>query len=353
MNRTALTFFKNLMATPTPSGWEHRGQNVVANYMKRYADSVETDVHGSVHGVLNAKAKTRIMLAGHCDEIGLMVQFISDKGLLTMSALGGVNVPLLQGERVIIHTAKGPVRGVIGVMPIHMIEPKDRDKAATKIHELWVDIGAKDKKDAEQAVQLGDVATIDAGWIDLRNGLVASRGFDDRVGAFVIADVLRHLKGKSLKVAVHAVSTVQEEVGLRGAHTAAFAVDPHIGIAVDVGFSTDYPGMNEKIVGTATLGDGPILHMGPTYSHKLLAIMQKTATKAKIKTQIQPEARGSGTDAYAMHLTRGGVAAGLISVPSRYMHSPVETISLKDAEASSKLIAETILGLTGREKYTR
>jgi putative aminopeptidase FrvX len=353
MNRTALTFFKNLMATPTPSGWEHRGQNVVATYMKRYADSVETDVHGSVHGVLNAKAKTRVMLAGHCDEIGLMVQFISDKGLLTMSALGGVNVPLLQGERVIIHTAKGPVRGVIGVMPIHMIEPKDRDKAATKIHELWVDIGAKDKKDAEKAVQLGDVATIDAGWIDLRNGLVASRGFDDRVGAFVIADVLRRLKGKSLKVAVHAVSTVQEEVGLRGAHTAAFAVDPHIGIAVDVGFSTDYPGMNEKIVGTATLGDGPILHMGPTYSHKLLKIMQKTATKAKIKTQIQPEARGSGTDAYAMHLTRGGVAAGLISVPSRYMHSPVETISLKDAEASSKLIAETILGLTGREKYTR
>ncbi|MDP6630944.1 MAG: M42 family metallopeptidase [Kiritimatiellia bacterium] len=353
MNKTALTFFQDLMATPSPTGWEHRGQNIVAAYMKCYADTVETDVHGSVHGVMNPGATVRVMLAGHCDEIGLMVQYISDKGLLTMSALGGVNVPLLQGERIIIHTAKGPVPGVVGVMPIHMIEPKDREKAATKIHDLWVDIGAKSRKDAEKAVKLGDVATIDAGWTDLKNGLVACRGFDDRVGAFVVADVLRQLKNKPLKVAVHAVSTVQEEVGLRGGRTAAFAIDPHIGIAVDVGFATDYPGMNEKIVGTANLGDGPILHMGPTYSHRLLEIIRKTATKAKIRTQIQPEGRGTGTDAYAIQMTRGGVAAGLVSVPSRYMHSPVETIALKDAEATAKLIAETIIGLSGREKFTR
>ncbi len=353
MNRTALTFFKSLMATPSPTGWEHRGQNVVAEYMKRYADTVETDVHGSVHGVLNPNAKVRVMLAGHCDEIGLMVQYISDKGLITMSALGGVNVPLLQGERIIVHTAKGPVPGVVGVMPIHMIEPKDREKAATKIHELWVDIGAKTRKDAEKVVQLGDVATIDAGWTELKNGLVACRGFDDRAGAFVVADVLRLLKNKPLKVAVHAVSTVQEEVGLRGGRTAAFTIDPHIGIAVDVGFATDYPGMNEKIVGTANLGGGPILHMGPTYNHKLLDKIRATATKAKIKTQIQPESRGMGTDAYAMQMTRGGVAAGLISVPSRYMHSPVETIALKDAEATAKLIAETVMNLTGRERFVR
>ncbi|NQU39917.1 MAG: M42 family metallopeptidase [Lentisphaerae bacterium] len=353
MNKTALSFFKALMATPTPTGWEHRGQNVVADYMKTYADTVETDVQGCVHGVLNPTANVRVMLAGHCDEIGLMVQYISDKGLLTMTALGGVNVPLLQAERIIIHTAKGPIPGVVGVKPIHLMDAKERETAVTKIYELWVDIGAKTRKDAEKVVALGDVATIDAGWTDLRNGLVACRGFDNRVGAFIITDVLRRLKGKTLKVAVHAVSTVQEEVGLRGAHTAAFAVDPHIGIAVDVGFATDYPGMNEKIVGTANLGDGPILHMGPTYSHKLLSIIQKTATKAKIKTQIQPEGRGTGTDAYAMQMTRGGVAAGLISVPSRYMHSPVETISISDADACSQLIAETIIGLTGREVFTR
>ncbi len=350
MKAEALRFFKTLMATPTPSGWEHEGQNVVADYMRQYADSVETDIHGSVHGVVNPDADVRVMLAGHCDEIGLMVQHIDDKGFLYMSSVGGVNVRLLQGERIVIHAARGPVPGVVGVKPIHLMEAKERDAPIKKVHELWVDIGAKTRKDAEKCVALGDVATIDTGWIELRNGLVACRGFDDRVGAFVIADVLRLLKGKELNVAVHAVSTVQEEVGLRGARTAAFRVDPHIGIAVDVGFATDYPGMNEKIVGTAKLGEGPVLHRGPTYNHKLLKILERTAKKARIKTQMQPESYGAGTDALAIQLTRGGVASALISVPNRYMHSPVETIALKDADATARLIAGTILSLTGKEK---
>ncbi len=350
MNARALAFLKKLLSTPTPSGWEKEGQNVVAEYASQFADTVETDIHGSVHAVLNSRAKKRVMLAGHCDEIGLMVQFIDDKGFLYMSAIGGVNVPLLQGERILIHTARGPVCGVVGVKPIHLMEKKDRESPANKIHDLWVDIGAKTRKDAEKAVKLGDVATIDTGWIELRNGLVACRGFDDRIGSFVIADVLRLLKGKPLNVAVHAVSTVQEEIGLRGARTAAFNVDPHIGIAVDVGFATDYPNVNEKIVGTAKLGDGPILHRGPTYNHKLLKILEQTAKTSKIKTQMQPEARGAGTDAYAMQMTRGGVAAALVSIPNRYMHSPVETIAIKDVENATRLIAQTILSLSGRER---
>ncbi len=350
MKPESLQFLKTLMATPTPSGWEHEGQNVVADYIRQYADSVETDIHGSVHAVMNPGADVRVMLAGHCDEIGLMVQHIDDKGFLYMSRVGGVDVRLLPGERIVIHSSRGAVPGVVGVKPIHLLEAKERDTPIKKIHELWVDIGAKTRKDAEKHVALGDVATIDTGWIELRNGLVACRGFDDRVGAFVIADVLRVLKGKELNVAVHAVSTVQEEIGLRGAQTAAFKVDPHIGIAVDVGFATDYPGMNEKIVGTAKLGAGPILHRGPIYNHKLLKIIERTAKKARIKTQMQPEPRGECTDAYAMQLTREGVAAALVSVPNRYMHSPVETIALKDAEAAIRLITQMILSLTGREK---
>lgn len=350
MKPEALQFFKTLMATPTPSGWEHEGQNVVADYMGRYADSVETDIHGSVHGVMNPDADVRVMLAGHCDEIGLMVQHIDEKGFLYMSCVGGIDVRLLQAERIVIHSARGAVPGVMGVKPIHMLSPKERDTPVKKIHELWVDIGAKNRKDAEKCVALGDVATVDTGWIELQNGLVACRGFDDRVGAFIIADVLRLLKGKELNVAVHAVSTVQEEIGLRGARTAAFKVDPHIGIAVDVGFATDYPGMNEKMVGTAKLGAGPVLHRGPTYNHKLLKLIERTAKKARIRTQMQPEPLGAGTDAYAIQMTRSGVAAALVSVPNRYMHSPVETIALKDAEASVRLIAQTILSMTGREK---
>ena len=350
MTKNALQFLKQLLETPTPTGSEERGQDLVSKYMKQYADKVSMDVHGNVVGVLNPDAPVRVMLAGHCDEIGLMVQYISPEGYLTMSALGGVNVSLLQGERIIIQTAKGPVPGVFGVKPIHLMSAEDRKKPANLIHELWVDIGAKDRKDAEKKVALGDVATINSGWIELGNGMVACRAFDNRIGAFIIADVLRLLKGKKLNVAVHAVSTVQEEVGLRGAKTAAFHVDPHIGIAVDVGFASDFPGVNAKIVGEAKLGDGPILHPGPTYNPNLLQILKKTATKQKIPTQLQPEARGVSTDAFALMMNRGGVASALISVPSRYMHSPVETISLKDAENTVKIIAATIAGMSGKEK---
>lgn len=350
MNKTSLTFLKQLLETPTPSGSETRGQKLVTAYMKKYADKVSMDVHGNVIGVLNPQAKTRIMLAGHCDEIGLMVQYISKEGFLTMSALGGITVSLLQAERIIIQTQNGPIPGVVGVKPIHLMTEEDRKKPVNRIQDLWVDIGAKDKKDAEKMVALGDVATINSGWIELGNGRIACRAFDNRIGAFIVSDVLRLLKGKQLHVAVHAVSTVQEEVGLRGAKTAAYNIDPHMGIAVDVGFSCDYPGMDPKIIGESKLGEGPILHPGPTYNPAFLEIIKKTAKKSKIKTQLQPEARGMSTDAFAMMLSRGGVASALISVPNRYMHSPVETIALSDAENTVKLIAATIEGLTGKEK---
>lgn len=351
MNNASLAFLKSLLAAPTPSGSEAAGQRIMAEYMRQHADEVRTDVHGNTIGILNPGADRRIMLAGHCDEIGLMVQYIDDEGFLYVSAVGGVNTRLLQGERVVIQSRGGPVRGVIGVKPIHMMTEKEREAGPPKIHELWVDIGAGNRKDAEKAVALGDVGIVDTGWIELRNGLVACRGFDDRIGAFVVADVLRALARRKLKVAVYAVSTVQEEVGLRGATTAAYGIDPHVGIAVDVGFATDCPDMNKKIAGEAKLGKGPILHNGPTYNPMLLARLMETARKQKIKTQLQPEPRGAGTDAYALHMTRAGVPAALVSVPSRYMHSPVETIALRDAETAVDLIAALVASLTGKERY--
>jgi len=352
MDAKALRFLKELLSLPTPSGYEQPGQKVVAEYMGRYADKVHTDVNGCVHGVLNPEAAFRVMLADHCDEIGLMIMHIDDKGFLYFQCVGGVNVPLLQGERVTIHTARGPIPGAIGVKPIHLMEQKDRDKAVAKAHELWIDIGAKSRKDAEKVVALGDVATVSSGWTELRNGLVACRGFDDRIGAFVVADVLRLVKGKQLNVAVHAVSTTQEEIGLRGAKTAAHAVNPDIGIAVDVGFATDSPDAEAKRVGEAKIGGGPVLHRGPNFNHRLQALMQRAASGAKLKTQMQPIPRGSGTDANVMQLTRAGVAAALISVPTRYIHSPVEILALKDVEATTKLIARVIQNLKGTENFT-
>lgn len=351
MQKVALNFLKELVSRPTPTGWEEPGQDVVAAHMGKYADKVSGDTMGNIHGVLNPGASKRIMLAGHCDEIGLMVQHIDEKGYLIMSALGGVNVTLLPAERIVIKTAKGDIPGVVGAKPIHLLEKEEREKPQNKIHELWVDIGAKDKKDAGKYVELGDVATIDTGWIELKNGLVACRGFDNRIGSFVVADVLRRLKGRKLKVAVHAVSTVQEEVGLRGARVASFGVDPHIGIAVDLGFSTDCPGVNEKIMGSSEIGSGPILHCGPTYNKELLGHIRKVAKDGKIATQFQPENRGMGTDAFAINMTRAGVPSALLSVPSRYMHSPVETLDVGDVDKTAELIAEFISKLGGREKW--
>jgi putative aminopeptidase FrvX len=352
MNQQALRFLKELLSKPTPSGYEEPGQRVVSAYMGRYADEVRTDVHGNVHAVLNPGGRYRVMLAGHCDEIGLMIMHIESNGLLYFDCVGGVNVSLLQGERVVVHTEKGDIPGVIGVKPPHLMDAKERE-GGKPIHayDLWIDIGAKDKREAARLVQPGDVATIASGWTQLRGRKVACRGFDDRAGAFVIADVLRQLAGKSLNVAVHAISTVQEEIGLRGAHTAAHAVDPLVGIAVDVTFATDQPDVDAKRVGEAALGKGPVLHRGANFNRHVFKGLQTTAKRLKVGTQIQPITRGSPTDANAIQLARAGVAAALISIPTRYIHSPVEVIDLADLEATPRLIAAFIAGLRGNESF--
>ncbi len=350
MDKAASEFLTTLLSTPTPSGYEQAGQAVVEKYLKPYAQDIRRDVHGNLHAVLNAKADFRVMLSGHCDEIGMMVMHIDDKGFVYVSAVGGVYVPLLQGERIVIHSAKGPVPGVIGVKPIHLMDAKERESAVFKIHELWVDIGAKDKAEAEEMVEPGDAATIDRGVLKLPNGRLVARGLDDRIGVYVVAEALRLTAKEKLNVAVHMVSSVQEEIGLRGATTAAYGIDPHIGIAVDVSFATDFPGCNPKLVGDASLGGGPILSRGPNFNPVVYDRLVRAAKDCRIKTQIHPIQRGSGTDANAMQLTRSGVAAGLVSVPCRYVHSAVETISTKDADNCAKLLARFLVNLKGSER---
>jgi endoglucanase len=351
MNESAVEFLKQLVATATPSGFEHGGQKLVADYMRGYADEVRRDAYGNTIGVINPENGFRVMLAGHCDEIGLMVQFIDEKGFLYVSAVGGVNVRLLQGERVIFQGRRRPVPGVIGVKPVHVMTQKERESGVPKIHELWVDIGARSRADAEKVIAPGDVGTVDAGWIDLRGGLVACRAFDDRIGAFIVADVLRRLAGRKLKVGVYAVSTVQEEIGLRGARMAAFGLDPSIGLVAEVGHATDFPDGNSKLLGEARLGGGPIVRRGPTYHPWVVERLEKTAARLKMKVQSQPEARGANTDAYALQISRAGIPTGIVSVPTRYMHSPVETICLKDADKAASLLAEFIVSLRGAEKF--
>ncbi len=351
MEKEALAFLEKLVATPSPSGYEQPAQRLMRERMAKFADEVRTDVHGNVIAVLNPDAPLRVMLAGHVDEIGLMVRHITDDGYIYVTQIGGIDPVVAVAQRVVIHGPKGDVPGVVGRKAIHLTDRDERGKQL-KIHELWIDIGAKDKKDAEKVVNVGDPVTFDVRLTHLRNNLVTARAFDDRMGAFVVAETLRKLQGKKLRVAVFGVSTVQEEIGLRGARTSAFGIDPHAGIAIDVGHATDSPGVDKKRVGDFTCGKGPIVARGANINPVLYDMIVAAARKRRIPIQIEGCPGGTGTDANVIQLTRAGVATALVSVPCRYMHSPCEIISLKDLDQTSTLLAAVLAAMPPDADFT-
>ncbi len=351
MRKESLDFLKQLMDAASPSGFEQPAQRVFRGYVAEFAEEVRTDVHGNATALLNPGGKLRVMLAGHCDEIGLMVNHIEDSGFIRFAVIGGIDQSLLPGARVLVHSKKGPVLGVIGKKPIHLMKPEERKKVAEVKH-LWIDIGVRKKADAEKVVELGDPVTVAAGFEVLRGDLAVSRGFDDKIGTFVVAETVRVLSGKKLRAAVFGVSTVQEEIGLRGAQTSAFGIDPHVGIAIDVGFASDFPGADKSEIGEVSLGKGPILHRGANINPVLGEHLVKTAKSQKIPYQMQPAPKATGTDANAMQVTRAGVAAAVVSIPNRYMHTPVEVVSLRDVENAAKLLAAAIEKMSEKMDFT-
>jgi len=351
MQKEALAFLEKLMSTPSPSGYEQPAQKLMREQMAPYADRVRTDVHGNVIAALNPDAPLRVMLAGHVDEIGLMIKHITDEGYLYVTAIGGIDPVVAVAQRVVVHGPRGDVPGVVARKAVHLTDKEERGKAM-KIHELWIDIGAKNKKDAEKAVTIGDPITFDVGLTRLRGGLVTARAFDDRMGAFAVAETLRKLKGKKLKVAVYGVSTVQEEIGIRGAKTSAFGIAPHAGIAIEVGHASDTPGVDKNRVGDIRCGKGPMVARGANINPVLYQMLVGAARKAKIAIQLEGVPGGTGTDANVIQITRAGVAAALIAVPCRYMHSPCEVISLKDLDAASSLLAALLARMPAEVDFT-
>jgi endoglucanase len=350
MRAESIEFLKKLLRTPSPSGCEEKIQKICRAYAEPYADEIYKDVHGNQYHVLNKQAPLRVMLAGHVDEIALMVNTIDSKGFIGFVPIGGVDGGVLHGQRVIVHGTHGPVAGVIGRKAIHLTPEEERHKASP-MHKMWIDIGARDKKDAEKAVAIGDPITIDAGYVELRNGIICARALDDRIGAFVVLETLRLLARKKINVAVYAVTTVQEEIGLRGATTSAYGCNPHAGIAVDVGWATDHPNGEGCRYGETRLGGGPILSRGPNINPVVRAGLVAAAKAAKVPLQHFAMPRGTGTDANAMQLSRGGVATALVGIPNRYMHTPVELVDLSDVENASKLIAAWISGLKANTSF--
>jgi endoglucanase len=338
MNLQAKDFLKNILTAPSTTGFEEPVQKLVREYVTPFADSVRTDVHGNVIAARNPDAPLRVMLAGHCDQIGLIVNYIADQGYLYVLTVGGWDIQNLVGVRVKIWTANGPVDGVIGKKPIHLMDDEDRKKVP-KIKDLWVDIGAINKAEAEQHVSVGDPITVELEYREMLNNLIAAPATDDKAGLWVAMEALRRIDASKLKVGVFAVSTVQEEVGLRGSRTSSFGIDPHIGIATDVTFATDCPTIEKKENGDVKLGGGPVITRGPNMTTKLVNHLVDVAKKHEIPVQIVAEGKITGTDAGSIQVNRSGVATALISIPNRYMHTPVEMISLHDIDYAADLMA--------------
>ncbi|MCI5066080.1 M42 family metallopeptidase [bacterium] len=351
MNKSSRDFLNKLLKTPSPTGFEVPIQRVVRNYMKDYADTIESDVHGNLIVGINTKAKRRLMYAGHCDQIGFMVRHIDSHGCVYVDPLGGIDATVVPGSRATIHTDKGPIHGVFGRKPIHLQSAEERSRPKYELQKCWIDIGAKDEAEAKKLVKIGAPVTYALDVLELQNGMISAPGLDDKVGLFIVMEALRLCARSKLSVAVYSVSTVQEEVGLRGATTAAYGVDPDVGIAVDVTFSSDNPGASSTKSSPCELGKGPGLYSGPNINPKVEQMLQKVAKGKKIPTQPLPSSRLLGNDTRALQATRAGVAAGCLGIPNRYMHTPVEVCSLKDLENSAKLLAEFAKQLGERTSF--
>ena len=350
MHRTSQDFLKALLEAPSPSGYEQPAAKLWRDYVKNDVDELIADVHGNSIAVLNPKAEFKFMLAGHIDEIGLMITHIDDKGYIYTAQIGGMDPALLVGQRVSVITDKGPILGVIGRKAIHQMQAEERKKGV-EMENIWIDIGAANKKEAGKRVCIGDPIIIDVQCRILHDDKMVSRATDDKAGAFVVAETMKALAKKKLNICVIGVATVQEEVGLRGAITSAYHVHPHAGIAVDVTFASDHPDTDPKKTGEVKLGKGPVLHRGPNINPVMERELFKIAKSKKIAYQLTAEPRPTGTDANAIQICRGGAAAGLISIPNRYMHTPVEVISLKDMDNCVKLLTEFLAAHPAQRDY--
>ncbi|GAG17713.1 unnamed protein product, partial [marine sediment metagenome] len=259
---SAKEFFQSILETPSPSGYEQPVQDIVRSYVGDFADQITTDLHGNVIACCNPDAPLRVMFAGHADQIGLLVTYINDQGFIYTNTIGGWDPQQLIGQRMTIYTSDGPVPAVIARKPIHLLDQDER-KQVVKTKDMWLDIGAKDKEEAAEAVHIGDPVTLELGYQEMRNGLANSPGMDDKTGLWVCMEALRRAKDRGLNVALYAVATVQEEIGLRGATTSAYGVNPQVGIAVDVTHATDCPTIDKNQEGDIKLGGGPVVYRGP------------------------------------------------------------------------------------------
>ena len=347
-----IAFLRKLLDTPGPSGFESAPARVWREEASKFA-KVRGDVADNSIAEVNPTGSPTIMLAGHIDEIGVIVTYIDDEGYAYISGIGGWDPQVLVAQRLRFIGRQGDVFGVVGKKPIHLIKTEDRDKAS-KMTDLWVDIGATTKKEAEARLSIGDAGVIDSRTMDFPNDLLVSRSIDDRIGAFIVLEALRRYAEKPGSAHVVAVATTQEEIGYRGggAGICATCIGPQMALVVDVTFATDHPQIEKKEIGEAKLGGGPVFARGSIISPVVFNLLRKTAEAKKIPYAVHAAGRDTSTDADAIHIAREGIATALVSVPNRYMHSPNEMVSLTDVDHTATLLAEVCRAVNSKTDFT-
>ena len=340
MTPESLVFLKRLLDTPGPSAFEAAPARIWRAEAESFADSVQADVAGNSIALLDTGSGPRLMLAGHIDEIGVMITHIDEEGYLSFDGIGGWDHQVFVGQRVSLLGRQGQVTGVVGKKAVHLMEREEREKVS-KVEDLWIDIGASNRAEAEGRVRIGDPGVLAAGVLEFPNGRLVSRSIDNRIGAFVVLEALRLLAKERPLASVGAVATTREEIAATGggARSSANRLEPDVALVVDVTHATDYPGLDKRKHGDYKLGSGPAISRGASVSELVFEMLIETAEAEGIPYTIEAASRDTHTDAEAIFNAHRGVATGLVSVPNRYMHSPNEMVALEDLERTSHLLA--------------
>lgn len=345
---------EELIITPSPTGYETKGQKIWKEYLEKYSDRVESDSYGSALARIETNADVAtVMIEAHADEIGMVVQHISEKGFVTLNKLGGSDSTIARGKRVYIHNKNGHVTGVVGNTAIHLQDNKNGGGKQPAWKDIYVDIGVSSKEEALELIQVGDPVTYADDLEFLNDEIITGRALDNRIGSFAISQVMRNLykKKSKLRVNVLALNSVQEEVGGFGARMMSFRHMPDAAIVTDVTHATDTPGINNKEHGAVRLGEGPTVQHGGANHAAVVSLIGKTASEKEIDIQHEATSIRTGTDTDSIFYQRTGIPSALISLPLRYMHSPVETASLADLENLIKLMTETVLAMEPDQEF--
>ena len=353
MDESAAKFFQAAIETPSPSGYEEPIQALIHDYISPFAQDVRVDVHGNLIASVGNPEGPRLMYAGHCDQIGMLVSYIDENGFVYAQTIGGWDPQQLIGQAMTIWTRSGAIPAVISRKPIHLLRPEERKKVVD-LSDLWLDVGAADGEAASERIRIGDPVTLTLRYQPLMGDLVSGPGMDNKSGMWTVMEALRRAQTDSqdLQCHLHSVSTVQEEIGLRGAKTAAGSIRPDVAIAVDVTHASDCPTIDKQKQGRISIGDGPVIFRGPNINPKVAQRLMDVCEQYSIPFQLAAIGRATPNDANVLQIHGGGVATGLVAIPNRYMHSAVEVISLADIHHVAQLLSKFSLALSPEDDFT-